>query len=97
LRCRTFRVPRRPPHFSSALPKKSQHTPKYEQLLKALRQARLKAGLTQGDVAEQLGTYASYVSKCESGERRIDVIELAEFCHLYGITLADILKSAGLT
>jgi transcriptional regulator with XRE-family HTH domain len=76
---------------------KSQHTQQYRQLLAALRQAREDAGLTQLDVAGKLEVYASYVSKCESGERRIDVIELAEFCRLYGIGLADLLKSAGLT
>lgn len=75
---------------------KSQHTRKYERLLKALRQARTDAGLTQLEVAGRLGTYASYVSKCESGERRIDVVELAEFCRLYRIQLTDFLKSAGL-
>jgi transcriptional regulator with XRE-family HTH domain len=75
---------------------KSQHTRQYERLLKALRQARKGAGLTQLDVAERLGSYASYVSKCESGERRIDVVELAEFCRLYGIKLRELLKSVGI-
>jgi transcriptional regulator with XRE-family HTH domain len=75
---------------------KSQHTRQYERLLKALRQARKSAGLTQLDVAARLGSYASYVSKCESGERRIDVVELAEFCRLYGIKLRELLTSVGL-
>ena len=72
---------------------KSQHTQKYDQLLLALRRARKTAKLTQVDVAERLDVYASYVSKCESGERRIDVIELAEFCRVYGVKLVDFLKS----
>jgi transcriptional regulator with XRE-family HTH domain len=69
---------------------KSQHTRKYERLLRALRRAREGAGLTQLDVAERLGAYASYVSKCESGERRIDVVELAEFYRLYRVPLTDL-------
>jgi transcriptional regulator with XRE-family HTH domain len=75
---------------------KSQHTQKYDRLLAALRRARKSAGLTQLDVAHKLDTYASYVSKCESGERRIDVVELAEFCSLYGITIVKLLKSVGI-
>lgn len=75
---------------------KSQHSHQYERLLKALHRARKDAGLTQLEVAERLGTYASYVSKCESGERRIDVVELAEFCRLYGVKLGDLLESAGI-
>jgi transcriptional regulator with XRE-family HTH domain len=75
---------------------KSQHTRQYERLLKALRQARREAGLTQLEVAERLGVYASYVSKCESGERRIDVVELAAFCRVYGVGLTPLLASAGL-
>jgi len=43
-----------------------------------------ESGLTQSDVAHRLGRPQSYVSKCESGERRIDVIELALFADLYG-------------
>jgi transcriptional regulator with XRE-family HTH domain len=61
-----------------------------------LRTAREKAGLTQMDVVEKLGTYASFVSKVESGERRVDVVELAQLCQLYGVSLMELLKSAGL-
>ncbi len=75
---------------------KSQHTLRYERLLKALRKARRDAGLTQLDVAARLGAYASYVSKCESGERRIDVVELAEFCRIYDVPLPELLKAAGI-
>ena len=64
--------------------------------LVALRKAREDAGLTQLDVAERLGLYASFVSKCKSGERRLDVVELAELCHLYGVKLASFLEGAGL-
>jgi transcriptional regulator with XRE-family HTH domain len=75
---------------------KTQHTRQYERLLKALHQARRDSGLAQLDVAERLGTYATYVSKCESGERRIDVGELAEFCRIYGVALTEVLRAAGL-
>ena len=76
--------------------KKLRHSAKYDQLLRVLRQARKRAGLTQTDVARKFGAHASFVSKCESGERRIDVVELAEFCKLYGVPLPVLLKEAGL-
>jgi len=75
---------------------KSQHTPRYAHLLVTLRAARKQAGLTQADVAKHFRTHPSFVSKIESGERRIDVVELADFCHLYGIRLTVFLKRAGL-
>ena len=71
---------------------KSQHTEKYRKLITELKVARVRADLTQQEVAEKLGVYNSYVSKCESGERKIDVVELAEFCHVYGLTLSQFLK-----
>ena len=76
--------------------KKLRHSAKYDQLLRVLRQTRKRAGLTQTDVARKFGAHASFVSKCESGERRLDVVELAEFCRLYGVRLAALLKDAGL-
>jgi hypothetical protein len=60
-----------------------------------LREARGKAGLTQGQVADRLDAYASFVSKVESGERRLDVVELAALCRLYGVNLFEFLPSTG--
>lgn len=77
--------------------KKSRYTKQYERLLRVLRAARRNAGLTQVEVARKFGTHASFVSKCESGERRIDVVELAEFCRLYGKSLTAILADAEIT
>jgi transcriptional regulator with XRE-family HTH domain len=76
--------------------KKSRHSPKYRRVLQVLRQLREDRGLLQADVARKFGAYASFVSKCESGERRIDVVELAEFCRTYGISLHEFLKRAGI-
>lgn len=45
-----------------------------------LRQIRLEAGLRQIDLAERLGKPQSFVSKYESGERRLDLLELREVC-----------------
>jgi transcriptional regulator with XRE-family HTH domain len=75
---------------------KSRHTSRYTQLLRVLRDARREAGLTQVQVAKHFRTHASFVSKIESGERRLDVVELADFCTLYGIRLSAFLRRAGL-
>lgn len=62
---------------------KTIYSEKYKRVLELLRKARKEAGLTQVDVAVALGKTQSYVAKCESGERRIDVVELSEFAKLY--------------
>lgn len=63
---------------------RSQHSVHYRRLLVRLRRAREQAGLTQGDVARAVGRPQSYVSKCESGERRLDALELLDLARLYG-------------
>lgn len=75
---------------------KTQHTNAYRRLIETLRKARERAELTQEEVVHKMRVYASFVSKCESGERRVDVVELALFCKLYGIDLVDFLREAGL-
>jgi transcriptional regulator with XRE-family HTH domain len=52
-------------------------------LVKKLKQARLEANLDQSTVAEKLERSQSYVSKVESGQLRIDVIELKRFAKIY--------------
>ncbi|MYB15481.1 MAG: helix-turn-helix transcriptional regulator [Chloroflexi bacterium] len=54
-----------------------------------LRQTRKEAGLRQIDVARRLGQTQSFVSKYESGERRLDLIELRAICSALGIPLSD--------
>jgi transcriptional regulator with XRE-family HTH domain len=58
-----------------------------EALQKQLRQARLDAGLRQVDLAEKINQNQSFVSKYESGERRLDLLELREVCQVLGISL----------
>lgn len=72
--------------------KKTRQSTRYRKLLKELKAARINAKLTQTEVAAKFGAHASFISKCESGERRVDVIELADFCKIYGVTLEEFLK-----
>ena len=57
-----------------------------------LRQIRLEAGLRQVDVAQRLGQPQSFVSKYESGERRLDLLELSQVCEVVGISLAEFVR-----
>jgi len=54
-----------------------------------LRQMRIDSGLRQADVARLLGEPQSLVSKYESGERRLDLIEVYHICHIMGISLSQ--------
>lgn len=54
-----------------------------------LQQLRLKAGLRQIDLAKKIGEPQSYVSKFESGERRLDLYELRIICRALGVELTD--------
>jgi len=55
----------------------------YKKITEKLRRARIEAGFIQRQVAEKLGKPQSYISKSESGERRLDVTELKRFAELY--------------
>jgi len=66
---------------------------KEQKLLQALlRQIRLDAGLRQTDLAKRLRRPQSFVSKYESGERRLDLPELKQICRAAGITLVDFVR-----
>lgn len=45
-----------------------------------LVKARHEQGLTQVEIAKRLGKPQSFVSKYESGERRLDTIEFIQVC-----------------
>lgn len=52
------------------------HTQAYQDVLRALVDARSDSGLSQAGLAERLGKPASFVGKYELGERRLDVVEV---------------------
>lgn len=60
---------------------------KYRRFLARLREARRQAGLTQAEAARRLGKPQSFLSKCESGERRVDFVELLVFADLYRVEI----------
>ena len=60
--------------------------------LRELRAARRRGGLTQVDLAEKIGETQSFISKCERGERRIDVVELRSFCRAFGASLSAFIQ-----
>lgn len=63
----------------------------YEEMRRRLREARESAGLTQRDAARLLGRQQSYIAKSETGERRVDAIELLQFSTAYGVELDSLL------
>lgn len=68
---------------------KSIHSASYAALLKVLLAERKRAGLSQIELAERIGETQTFVSKCERGERRLDVIELRTFCGALGVPLGQ--------
>lgn len=63
---------------------KSIHTKEYAYFVERLRKARMEARLTQVEVAKKLRRPQSHISNVESGQRRVDVVELKRFAKLYG-------------
>jgi transcriptional regulator with XRE-family HTH domain len=63
-----------------------------ETLLSLLRQVRLEADMTQVDLAEELAMPQSFISKYESGERRLDLLELRRVCEAVGISIVEFVR-----
>lgn len=62
---------------------RSTHVPEYRLMLERLVAARKTRRLTQMQVARKLGLPQPRISDMETGQRRIDPIELAAFMKLY--------------
>ena len=69
--------------------------PRYDQFERALLEARQANNLTQQEVASRLGRPQSYVSKYESGERRLDVVEFLAVCEALNIKPCQIISRMG--
>lgn len=54
-----------------------------------IRKAREGKGLSQRDLAEQLGITQAYYSQIESGKRNVDLVLAMKMCSLLGINLQE--------
>jgi transcriptional regulator with XRE-family HTH domain len=62
---------------------KTIRTKEYAIFIERMTKARLDAGLRQIDVAKKMKRPQSYISRVESGEYRLDIMEVKKFAQLY--------------
>ena len=72
--------------------KKNIRLDQQKRLLVLLRGIRVDAGLTQSELASRLSRDQTFVSKFESGERRLDVLELRELCEAIGTDFVTFIR-----
>ena len=71
---------------------KSTFTNEYAVFRDLLREVRTDRGFTQVQLSETLGMPQSFVSKYETGERRLDMVEVRAVCVSLGISLSTFVK-----
>ena len=71
---------------------KTIYTNEHKYIVHQLKKARIEAGLDQEEVAKLLKKTQSYISKIESGQRRIDVVQLKELAKIYKKDISFFLK-----
>jgi transcriptional regulator with XRE-family HTH domain len=71
---------------------KSVFTSEYRILCKLLREKRQAAKLTQIDLAKRLKETQSYVSKVERGDRRLDLVQLKQFCKVLDVSFVQFVQ-----
>ena len=63
----------------------------YVWLVTQLRAARLRHGWSQKELAGKLGKLQSYISKYETGERRLDFVETIRVARVLGLDLTKLI------
>lgn len=71
---------------------KSIYNKAYQHLLELLRSKRIERGLTQEKLASLISVRQGIVSKIETHERRLDIIELRTICEAIGISFTDFVR-----
>jgi len=69
--------------------KKKIHNDRYKYFREVLKIERKYHNISQKELSKRLGVCQSYISKTEVNERRLDIIELLEYCNAMGISLTD--------
>ena len=72
---------------------KSIYDPRYETVIRYLRDYRERNKLTQSDLSKALGKHRAYVNKYESGSRRLDLLEMMDVFDELGVSVYEIMKA----
>lgn len=70
---------------------------KQKQLQNLLKSIRKEASLSQQELAKRIQRPQSFVSKYESGERRLDIIEILEICEAIDMDIGDFVRRLRIT
>lgn len=68
------------------------HSQAHRRLCILLKQLREEQGVTQATLAAKLKVPQSFVSKVESGERRLDILELRQVCVALDVPLRKMVQ-----
>lgn len=71
---------------------KTIRSPRHERLVDMIAAARKRSGLTQVEVAAQLGRHQPFIANIEAGQRRVDLIELIDLAEIIGLDLGKLLR-----
>ena len=72
--------------------KKTKRELQREKLQGLLKRIRQDKGIRQIELAEKLGVPQSFVSKYESGDRQLDILELRQVCQAVGISMQEFMR-----
>ena len=71
---------------------KSIHSKLYHRIIARLRSKREEKGLSQFQLSQILNVPQPYISRIETCERRIDILELMNICEALGISFIDFVR-----
>ena len=71
---------------------KSVHSARHGLIADAIAANRRAKGLTQAQVARSLGRHQPFIANIESGERRIDLVELLEIAAVIDLDVEDLVR-----
>lgn len=83
--------------LSQPLMSKSVHSKRHHMIATALADQRRSKGLTQAQVAKALGRHQPFIANIESGERRVDLVELLDIASIIGLDVEALVRSLSLS
>ena len=71
---------------------KSRFTAQYDYFLTRIRALRSETGTMQADLAERLGVPQQYISRWETGETRMDIVQVWRYCTALGVSFTKLCR-----